>query len=113
MNKRKNENFLEKIPIKNKKINWYKDEKNLVTLEKKNCGIVNKLAQMILKKPKTSYIHLDELGSFVWLSVDGQENLIEIAKKVKECFGEKADPLYERLTEYIQILYNCGFIIIE
>ena len=31
------------------------------------------MAQKLLKKPKISYIHLDERGSFIWLKIDGEK----------------------------------------
>lgn len=57
-----------------------------------------------------SYIHLEENGSFIWLSMDGKKNLVEIGKELDEKFGEKAHPLYERLAKYVQMLEAYGFI---
>ena len=70
-------NFLENKPKKNPNINWtVKDGK--VTLEIENTGFFNKMAQKFFKKPKISYVHLDETGSFVWPLLDGEMNIIEI-----------------------------------
>ena len=102
--KNKEQNFLEKIPVKSEKIGWSADENGIVTLEIENKGIYNRLFQLILKKPKITYIHLDENGSFVWPLIDGEMNIVEIGQKVKEHFGEKANPLYERLAKFFQIL---------
>ncbi len=104
------ENYLERIPCKNPKFSWNCDEKNLVTIEIENKGIFNRIAQMLFKKPKVSYIHLDELGSFVWLKCDGNTNIIDIGKAIQEEFEDRVQPLYERLVKYFQTLYNCGFI---
>lgn len=103
------QNYLEKKP---KRVieSWSADENGVVTLEKENKGVFNKLAQVILKKPKISYIHLDEMGSFIWPLIDGETDIIELGEKVKEHFGEKAEPLYERLAKYIQILESYDFI---
>ena len=35
------------------------------------------------------------------------------AKKLKEEFGEKSEPLYERLTLYLRYLYKRGWISIR
>lgn len=107
------ENYLEKKPKKNSDINWSEDENSLVTLEMENKGIVNRIAQKLIKKPKVSYIHLDELGSFVWLMTDGERDILEIGECVKERFGDKAEPLYERLAQYVKSLEGCGFIKFE
>ena len=103
-------NYLEGIPLRHPDIKWSMDEEGIVTLEIENTGFVNRLAQKLFKKPKISYVHLDEMGSFVWPSVDGEKNLIKIGEEVKAHFGEKAEPLYERLAKYFQILESYNFI---
>ena len=103
-------NYLDKIPAGRGDINWKKDENGAVTLEIENKGAFNRIAQKLLKKPKISYVHLDEMGSFVWPLMDGEKDLAAIGKIVGEHFGEKAEPLYERLAKYFQILDSYGFI---
>lgn len=111
MKKKNRINYLDKIPIHTSKLTQNTDEKGIVTLGIENKGIMNKIAQTIFKKPKTSYIHLDELGSFVWLLIDGQKSIYDIAVSVDENFGEKAQPLYERLIGFLRILENYNFIL--
>ena len=104
------ENYLEKIPTKNLDIEWKTDENGAVTLEIENKGVFNKIAQKLFKRPKISYIHLDELGSFVWQKIDGEKTILDIGKEVEEQFKDTANPLYERLAEYFRILDSYGFI---
>lgn len=106
----KNENYLDKIPEKKEKLRWKADEKDIVTLEIDNVGIFNRIAQKLLKKPKISYIHLDEMGSFIWSLIDGEKTIHEISCYVSDHFKEKANPLYERLIKYFKILESYGFI---
>ena len=75
-----------------------------------NKGFYNRLAQKLFKRPKVSYISLDEYGSFVWQQMDGKRNVYEISKLVSERFGKDAEPVVERLVKYIQILYQNKFI---
>ena len=103
-------NYLEKIPTCSPEIKWSKDEKGIVTLEIENKGWANRIAQVVFRRPKISYIHLDSLGSFVWPLIDGKSNIIEIGEEVDKEFGEKAKPLYERLARYFQILESYHFI---
>ena len=110
MKKKDEVNYVEKIPVKNPDIGWKTDEEGKVTLEIENKGVFNRIFQVILKKPKISFIHLDEMGSFVWPLIDGEKNIFEIGKFVEEHFGEKANPLYDRLSQYFQILDNYKFI---
>lgn len=105
------QNYLEKIPVRHHDINWTSDDKGMVTLEIKNTGLFNRIAQKLFKKPKISYVHLDENGSFVWPLIDGEKDIIAIGKEVDEHFGEAAHPLYERLAKFFQILESYHFII--
>lgn len=109
-NKKTNENYLSRIPKRNEDISFKEDEKGVITLEIENKGIMNRICQKLLKKPKISYIHLDEMGSFVWPLINGEKDITEIGKLVEEHFGDKANPLYERLAQYFKILESYGFI---
>ena len=110
MKNKKSENYLEKAPIRKPTINWSLDEKGVVVLEIENKGIMNKIAQKLFKKPKLSFIHLDEIGSFVWPLLDGEKDIIKLGEEVKSHFGDKAEPLYPRLAKYFQILESYSFI---
>lgn len=107
--KNKKENLLEKIPVRVIE-DWTQDDEGIVTLNIHNKGVFNKIAQTLFKKPKISYVHLDEMGSFIWPILDGETNIIDLGKAVEEHFGEKANPLYERLAKYIKILESYGFV---
>ena len=105
-----NENYLERKPVRKEGLSWTQDEEGNITLEIENTGFFNIVAQKLFKKPKVSYIHLDENGSFLWPLLDGEKTILELGVSVKEKFGEKAEPLYERLTKYFQILESYKFI---
>ena len=103
-------NYLDKIPSRPDSIEWKTDSEGKVTLEVKNTGWAIKLAQVLFKRPKVSYIHLDKMGSFIWPLMDGQNDITAIGKLVDEKFGEEAHPLYERLARYFQIMDSYHFI---
>lgn len=109
-NKKEAPNFLEMTPVRNPEIHWTTDETGIVTLEIENKGVMKRITQKLLKKPKITYIHLDENGSFVWPLIDGEKTVMDIAKLVDEHFGEKAKPLYERLVKFFQILESYRFV---
>ena len=112
-NKKNVGNYLSRIPKRNETISWKEDEKGVITLEIENKGVMNRICQKLFKKPKISYVHLDELGSFVWLLIDGKTNIGDMGVSVKEHFGEKAEPLYEKLAKYFQILKSYNFIVLN
>lgn len=108
--KKKSINYLDLIPVHKEQIRWSFNDKNQVTLEIDNTGFFNKTAQKFFKKPKTSYVHLDEMGSFVWPLIDGEKSIEILSLLVKNEFREKAEPLYERLIKYFEILKSYEFI---
>lgn len=103
-------NYLEFIPEKSEALTWKTDKKGVVTLDIKNTGLLNKIAQKVFLKPEVTHVHLDELGSFVWPLIDGKKNIIELGEVVEQEFGENASPLYERLAKFFQILESYHFI---
>lgn len=106
-------NYLEGVPKISEHIAWSKDEEGIVTLDIENTGIMNRIAQKLFKKPKISHIHLDGFGSFVWCGIDGEKDILALGELVEGEFGEKAQPLYERLAKYFQILESYGFVRVE
>jgi hypothetical protein len=65
-----------------------------------------------LKNPHYK-IKLDEIGSFIWELCDGRKTVKEIGGRLKEKFGEKVEPLYERLGAFFQNLEKNKFIIFK
>ncbi len=113
-NKKKNEtvsaNYLEYVPVHKPEIRYEVSEDKKVTLFQENTGLFNWIAQKLFKKPRISQIHLDEMGNFIWPLIDGKRNLIDISELVRDEFGDKAEPLYNRLVQYIKTLEAYGFI---
>ena len=104
------ENYLERIPVPNGNLRWKSDEDGKITLLIENTGFFNKMAQKFFKKPKTTFVHLDDMGSFIWPLMDGERDIIEIGKLVQGHFGEAANPLYERLAKFFKVLESYNFI---
>lgn len=103
-------NYLDQVPVHKAGLEWSTDENERIALHVENKGVFNRIAQKLLKKPKITYVHLDEMGSFIWPLIDGEKDLTAIGKLVGEHFGEKANPLYERVAKFFQILHSYGFI---
>ena len=112
MAKKKSENYLDYIPVYNPKNTWDVTD-GKVTINMVHKGIYDKIAQKVFHKPRVSHIDLDEYGSFLWLRIDGQKTIGTLAGEMKAEFGEKAEPLYDRLVHYMQILRNNQFILLK
>lgn len=97
-------NYLERRPGRPSALRWTADENGIVTLYRENTGMMNRLVQKLFRGPEVTQIHLDEMGSFVWQFLDGERNILLLGTLLQEQFGGRADPLYERLAEFLSIL---------
>jgi hypothetical protein len=102
-------NLLELVPEKN--IEWTKTEEGLV------CLLKPKFQLPILKKhllPRLKHPHykinLDKIGSLFWVNCDGTRTVKEIANRMKAALGDEVEPLYERITLFLQSLEKNKFI---
>lgn len=108
---KKKENYLDFIPVVNGQNTWDRGEDGVVTIHMVNRGFYNTLAQKLFHTPRVSHIKLDEYGSFLWMRIDGVKTVSQLALELKEAYGERAEPLYDRLVKYMQILHNNRFIL--
>lgn len=107
---KKKENYLDFIPVVNGQNTWDRGEDGVVTIHMVNRGFYNTMAQKLFHTPRVSHIKLDEYGSFLWMRIDGVKTVGQLALELKEAYGERAEPLYDRLVKYMQILHNNRFI---
>ncbi len=106
----RNGNYLDLVPIHHMACKYEISEQEEVTIFVENKGVFNRIAQVLFKRPKVSQIHLDEMGNFIWPLIDGERSVYDIAEYVKQEFGEKAEPLYQRIAQYFKTLESYGFI---
>ncbi|MBQ8596644.1 MAG: PqqD family protein [Lachnospiraceae bacterium] len=106
-------NYLDYIPKQNALFSYAMKENGRVEVKVTNRGLFNRIAQVLFRRPKYSYIELDEFGTFVWQQVDGEKSIYDICILIKEQFGDKAEPLFERATLFFQMLCRNAFIVYE
>ena len=72
----------------------------------------NKFLASFVPRGHSPYVnmHLDELGSAVWLSIDSKSNVGEIIGKLAAELGEKINPAEERIPKFLTQLYQNKFI---
>jgi len=51
-------------------------------------------------------IRLDPVGSFAWQRLDGKTTVGEVARALREEFGEAIEPAEERLGKLVQLLHG-------
>ena len=113
MAKGKKENFLDYIPRPNRLFETSVNKAGHVEILTEHRGFYHVIAQKIFKKPRFSHIELDDFGTFVWNQMDGKRDIYQIGANVNEHFGEKAEPLYERLCKFIRLLHDQHYIVYE
>lgn len=111
--KNKKQNYLDYVFEKNPTYEWKEKEDGKVCLIIEWKGFYHWIAQKVFHKPRRSEIAMDELGSFVWKQLDGKKNMHEVAELVKAEFGSKADPVYERLIKFVEIMKDNKFVLLK
>jgi hypothetical protein len=80
------------------------EESGVVLLVPRYPTIVGRAMGRLLRRSEHIRVKLDDLGSAVWKLIDGKRSVREIGEELKAQFGEGAEPLYERLTEFLKVL---------
>ncbi|AYD40178.1 PqqD family protein [Clostridium fermenticellae] len=88
------------------------DENNIVTvLEKQEHKIQQLMRKLNFEIPKYKKITLDEYSSYVFLKIDGEKTVKDIGESLEKRYGDKVNPLYERLLLFLNhIDVNCHYI---
>lgn len=102
------DNFMLYIP--EKKHETWEVRKKKVYLIFYHDRFAEKLVRWLVKKPYVSDVELDELGSATWQLIDSKSTVYDIAQKLSEQFGEKCQPINERLVMYLRYLNKKGWI---
>jgi len=101
-------NLLDLIPVRN--IKWEKKEGLIILLKPKfKHPFLKKHVLPRLKNPCYK-IRLDPVGTFIWELCDGSLSVKILAKSLKDEFGDKVEPLYDRLALFLQSLEKNHFI---
>lgn len=107
---KKDENYLDLIPVRNPDLEYYETKKGLVVLTIPNIGLFNKIAQKFYGRPTHSKVHMDDYSSYVWKGINGKRDVYELGKYLKRKYGEEAEPLYDRLVEFVNILKDNNYV---
>jgi len=108
---KKQENFLEYIPITNFKWRISEETQKVIVERPKFDNTFLKKYFLPYFKKQNFDVKLDDFGSFVWQKIDGEKNIYEIALELEKEFGEKVKPVYERLSQFIKHLHQQRFVL--
>lgn len=93
-------------------VNYKIDDNGIVTVfEKQDHKIQKFFRKLRFKIPLYKEITFDEISSEVFTQIDGIKTVKEIGEYLEVKFGEKINPLYERLLTFLNHIYvNCNYI---
>ena len=83
-------------------LEWYEEEECCVLLRPRLRS--SRIARWVTSLGGDPFyrIRLDEVGTVVWKACDGRTSLAEICTKLRERFGREAEPVEERLAEFVR-----------
>jgi hypothetical protein len=92
-------------------IAWEKTGDGHITLiyPKFRGRLLQKYLLPLLAKPNFR-IRLDDYGSFIWMRCDGQTDVVRIAIEIRAEFGERVEPVYERIGLFLKRMESEHFI---
>ena len=102
-------NYLELTPVRN--FDHVIEENGLVSVfvPKFDIKWIDTIMSRIVKS-RFFKAKLDEFGTETWLEMDGNKSVQMISEHLSQKFGEKINPVGERLTKFLTELYKYNFI---
>lgn len=85
------------------------DGKVDVLLPRYGDNMVGRLLKRIFSN-RPVRVHLDDVGASVWRLCDGQRTVHEIGESLHERFGERIEPVYDRLETFLTQMKRSGLI---
>jgi hypothetical protein len=73
------------------------------------------LAWWLQPRMKYKYfkVRLDDIGTATWQAIDGERSVGQIADLLYEEFGERIEPRYDRLSQFIDTLARSSMVTLE
>jgi len=102
--RKKKENFLHIVPEKSENVELLEDADGKTSLIIHRTGKIERIFIYLFNQPDRVTLELDDLGKRALELIDGKRRVDEIASVIQKEFGEKAEPLYERLAGFMKIL---------
>ena len=102
-------NFLELTPVRNYEHEIENNGLISVFVPKFDIKWLDRILSRIIKS-RFFKAKLDEFGTETWLEIDGVKSVQMISSQLSKKFGEKINPVDERLTKFLAELYKYNFI---
>ena len=108
LKKKEENNFLSFVPTICEDIDFSIVGRDVV-VARRNTGFLSFIFQKLFKKPLFSYIYLDKIGSFIFLSIDGIRDVSTLFDITSQHFeGRITDAI--SFCKYMKTLSRCGIV---
>lgn len=108
----KNVNYLDLTPVRLMEVRLTDDGKIDILLPRFKSRFWNQVYKNS-KKGEYIFIHLDDIGSAIWNSIDGNLSVQTICNEMKEKHPDNLQPAEEtekRVTDFLSLLYREKYI---
>lgn len=102
--KKQHRNLLTMRPMLTKRITLENTEEGISTVIIPRDSWLERLSVRYLRQPAVFRIKLDTLGSYVITRCTGAHTVEEIADEIRHEFGEQAEPVLPRLSQFLQMI---------
>jgi len=97
-------NLLELAPVRVASWEEADDGRVVLTRPRPRTRGARRLADLLSYWMSVRRIRLDEVGSFCWRQLDGRCTVGELARRLREAFGEAVEPAEERVGQWVRIM---------
>lgn len=102
-------NFYELIPHQQRPFEACPDGTVDVLLPRYGNNVVGRILKSVLSN-KPVRVHLDDIGTSVWQLCDGERSVRSIGQALQHEFGDRIEPVYDRLHTFLEQMKNAGLI---
>lgn len=102
--KKQRGNLLTMRPVLVKRLTLEQNEDGISTVIIPRDSWLERLSVRYMRQPAAFRIKLDVLGSYVITRCTGTHTVAEIAEEVRREFGEQAEPVLPRLSQFFQMI---------
>lgn len=103
-------NYLDIVFIPAKDLHWEQRKDGMIVLDMVNKGFFHTIAQKFFHRPRVSHIALDDYGTKLWLSLDGQRTVHQVVSAMEQSFPEETERMLDRVVTFLRTLQVNHFI---
>lgn len=108
---KRNQNFYDMVPKRKFEHKLNSNGKVEIIIPRFDDNFIGRLISKQSSKENIK-AELDEIGTIVWLAIDGKNTVFDISKKLKEKIDDQKQ-VEERTVEYLKHLYDSSFVDFE